>query len=247
MNRGLLRRLTPRHQAKWGGPVTPTSLNHTSRLQFDLDFMQPRARVLLGAFTGVNWSNFTTTDVNDTVPGAYYLDHAGGAGTQHRCLLMPMPTGDFDAVLHVDMFDRRDFASAIYLTSGVTAGAGSQTGLFPNQLLSGSHRHSIGANYNNFTTYTGTVWTDVGVEAPGTAFIRVRRVTATYSVCMSVNGRIWNPWANFTPAGTNYIGFGFYTLTTASHKLAIRSFRVWAPAMPDDAIGVILPILNTYE
>lgn len=243
MNRGIALPVQSRRSARWAGPLLPDRLNHTSRLALDLDFATPRGRILLNAFSSVNWSGFTETDIDRTVPGAYYLDHPGSASTTHRARLLPLPTGDFDAVLHTCMYERVNDGMGIFITSGVTAGAGTQTGLFPSY-LTGGLRRSTGANYTNFTTFSSTQWTEYGSDHPA-PFIRARRVGAAYSVALSYDGRIWSPFATVTPSGPNYIGFGFFTTASASRRMAVKSFRIWQPAMPDDALGVYLPPFNT--
>ena len=206
---------------------------------FNLDFAKPHASALYSLMTGVNWSGFTNEDINTTVPGGLYLSHPGSVASNRALVkLLPLPTGDFEAVLTVSSVPvTNGFAGGLFLTDGVTHGAGNQHNLGCHGTSTNFQQIAV-YRYTNFTTFAATMLSERASNI-SPVLARLRRITTTYSAAFSFDGRLWSGHENFTPSGTpSHFGFGFFHTTAAAiHRVVYHSLRVFQPTMDPKAIG----------
>ena len=241
MNQGFYG-FPPRQDRGYYEVLDPYSLSERQRHRclYDLDFSKPGWLAKYGALASVNWTGFATEDVDTTVPGALFVDHAGSGAVLHRVKLLPLPTGDFDAVLTASGFADGGFQSGIYVTDGTTAGAGNQNLIYSGQEAA-TQGWFAGARYTNFTTFAASILTARPFFAPVT-ILRVRKSGASWFASISADGRLWCREEPFTPTGViAHIGFGGNTPTAATYRSAwaFHSFRIFQPSIHEQSVGQV--------
>lgn len=226
-----------------GRMLDPLVLNPAGRARciLDLDFRAPDGAAKYTMMTGVNWSNWTLERCIEGV--GLELENSGNASTIHRAKLVPIPaSGDFDAILTYRPIRgmNHNFNTGLYLTDGVTAGAGNQL------LLAGGSGSNAGQavravwRYTNFTTFAATHVADMPWNS-AISLVLLRRLSGVYQASWSRDGRFWtHVQTPLSPSGTSaYVGFGMQVVAAATqHRAVICSFRIFQPGIAADSIGI---------
>lgn len=198
-----------------------------------------------GDYTDVNWSGQTTVDYNATVPGALFVKHPVSGSTTHRCRLRALPSGDWSLVLDLTAPSRNSagLPVGLYLTDGVTAGAGNQTVLALTQV---SNVLAISVpRYTNFTTFGAFLVGSVNWPGGQRALLRLDRIggvyTAYFGAIDPLDGTIhWTSGDALTPTGTpSHFGIG-YASSNTGHVMAMAFHGLWVFAGGYPANGVVV-------
>jgi hypothetical protein len=196
-----------------------------------------------GTWTDVNWSP-TAEDYDTTVKGAHFVRHAASGSTTHRTKLKAIDSGDWSKVLDLS-FARKNSAGlavGLYLTDGVTAGAGNQNlitvGSVTNVISSGCFR------FTNFTTFGATTLTTCTWPGGDRVLLRVDRASGVYTVYFGTytldGGVLWSAGDVVSMTGSiSHYGYGYNSTGSGDPPtMAFHGIYHFATSFPVGGMGI---------
>lgn len=200
---------------KDAAPLTPHALN---------DEYDGTTAAFNAKWTGVN--RVGTYDVNTTALHALYQSVASSSLTMHADL-QALPAGDFACEIEVTVpWDYAgNFYQGIVLTTGTTAGAGSQR-IF-SLITNGGVLAYYGLGFTNFNSAGAGTLTGMPSSVWVPRYVRLERSGTAYTGKLSVDGQNWKAFESgvsigFTPT---HIGTASVNNGGGTQPAIFKSFR----------------------